>query len=197
MTAFELNKLAGAVLFAGIVAMVSWIVSELVYEGPEGHEAGVVAYQVPGADELEETVAAHEEEPEPAEAEAEAAAPVSLGALLAAADPANGEKVFKKCTTCHTAEAGGKVRGPGGGPNLWNVVGRPVASLSGFRYSEAMKAHGGSWTFEALFEFLADPKGVVNGTKMKFRGIRDLSDRADVLAHMRELSDSPVALPSE
>lgn len=192
MTAFELNKLAGAVLFAGIAAMVSWIVSDLVYEGPYGRKEGVVAYNVPGAEEGGKEAAASGEEA----AEAEKPA-VPLPTLLAAADPANGKKIFRKCLACHTAEAGGKLKGPGGGPNLWNVVGRPVASLNGFDYSDAMKAHGGNWTFEALFAFLADPKGVVKGTKMNFGGLQKPSDRADVLAYLRELSDSPVALPSE
>src|SRR3546814_14422988 len=75
------------------------------------------------------------------------ALPVDLGTLLAAADPARGESVGKVCASCHTFEQGGPNRT---GPNLWGIVGRPVASAPGFAYSDALAGHPGAWTYEQL-----------------------------------------------
>ena len=77
-----------------------------------------------------------------------------LGALLAMADPSKGEKSFKaKCSSCHTIEDGGA---NGTGPNLHDVVGRPIASHAGFSYSSAMQQHGvedGDWSYIHLNDF--------------------------------------------
>ncbi|MBW6417974.1 cytochrome c family protein [Celeribacter sp. PS-C1] len=108
---------------------------------------------------------------------------VSFEELLASADPAKGEKVFGKCKACH------KVDGSNGtGPHLDGVFGRDVAAVGDFAYSDAMVGHGGAWTAEALSEFLADPKGVVPGTKMSFAGLKKVEDRADIVAYLQSIS---------
>ncbi len=117
----------------------------------------------------------------------EAAAPAAdagpdFATLMASADPAAGEKVFGKCKACH------KIDGTNGtGPHLDGVVGRAVASVADFGYSDGMKAHGGNWDPEALNAFLDDPKGVVAGTKMSFAGLKKPEDRANIIAYLQTL----------
>ncbi|HQU66926.1 MAG TPA: cytochrome c family protein [Albidovulum sp.] len=102
--------------------------------------------------------------------------------VFAAADAAAGEKTFGKCKACH------KIDGSNGtGPHLDGVVGRAVASVEGFGYSDGMKAHGGDWTPEAMNTFLTNPKGVVAGTKMSFAGLPKVEDRANLIAYLASL----------
>ncbi len=129
------------------------------------------------------------------EGSGEAAAPEAIGPLLASADAAKGATVFKKCAACHTAENGGANKV---GPNLWNIVNRPVASHEGFSYSAAMKAHadgGKTWDYDSLDHFITKPKSFVSGTSMGFAGIGKIGERADLIAYLRSLSDSPAPLP--
>lgn len=109
-------------------------------------------------------------------------ATVDVAALLAAGDAAAGEKVFGKCKACHKVDGANAT-----GPHLNGVVGRPVASVADFSYSDGMKAHGGDWTPEALEAFLTNPKGVVPGTKMSFAGLAKVEDRANVIAYLQSL----------
>ncbi len=112
----------------------------------------------------------------------EAVVDVDVAGLVAAADVAKGETIFKKCAACH------KVDGSNGvGPHLNGVVDRPVGSVGDFSYSDAMKAHGGEWTPDTIFTFLANPKKVVPGTKMSFAGLAKADDRADVIAYLETL----------
>ena len=112
--------------------------------------------------------------------------------LLAAASPDQGEKVFKKCKSCHTVNRGGKNRV---GPNLWNVVGKAQASADGYKYSGVLQDLGGEWSYENLDAFLKSPKVYAKGTKMSFAGLKKAGDRAAVIAYLRSLSDSPKSLP--
>ena len=122
-----------------------------------------------------------------------AAAPEEpLPALLAKADPKKGEQYAKVCQTCHNLEKGA---GPKIGPPLWGVVGRPIASFPGFPYSDSLKSVGGDWTYEELNKMITNPKSVASGTKMTFPGEKDPQKRADILAYLRTLSDSPVPFP--
>ncbi len=129
---------------------------------------------------------------------ADAAVP-ALGAgagiapLLAKANVDNGKAIFGKCRSCHVAESG---KPSTVGPNLWGVANRPKGTLTSYvNYSEGMKSKGGNWTFDDLSTFLTNPKAFVAGTKMGFAGLPEASDRADVIAYLATLSDTPVPLP--
>lgn len=116
----------------------------------------------------------------------------TLADRLAAVTPQDGEKVFRRCRSCHTL---GRGAAPGVGPNLWGVVGRPVARQEGYDYSEALRELGGAWTPERLDEFLVDPHEQVRGTRMPFVGLDNPLDRAAVIVYLNTMSDAPVDLP--
>jgi len=100
-----------------------------------------------------------------------------------AADVEAGKTAFKKCALCHTIEAGkNKI-----GPSLFGIVGRKSATLDGFNYSEAMKKFDHTWDESTLDEYLADPRGIIPGTKMIFPGIKDKAERDDVIAYLETL----------
>lgn len=109
---------------------------------------------------------------------------------IAEADAAEGEKLFRQCRACHTIEEGEPNRI---GPNLYGVVGRPVASVEGFRYSNAMKNHGGEWTIARLDEFLQNPRAAIRGTNMAFAGLRKDEDRADLIAYLKTFGETDAA----
>lgn len=106
---------------------------------------------------------------------------------------ARGERVHAQCVSCHTFDAGGA---NGIGPNLHDAFGRVVASHGGFAYSDAMQAHGGSWDYLALNDFLTSPATNVRGTKMAFAGLRNEQDRVAMIAYLRSISPNNVALPA-
>lgn len=175
----EMNKVAGAVILAGLVAMLSGFTARKVVHPEELTEN---VYKVEGV------VAASASGEAPAAAVLE---PVS--ALLASADIAKGEAGAKACAACHSFDKGGPNKV---GPNLWNVVGGPHAHVEGFAYSTAMKGlHDKKWDYEALNAFLAKPSAAIKGTKMAFAGLKNVQDRANLIAWLRTKADSPVALP--
>ena len=131
------------------------------------------------------------------EAAPAAAAPETpIAQLLQKADAKVGETIFKKCQACHDGTQGGPNKV---GPNLWGVVGRPIASHAGFAYSSAIKdfSKGSSisWDYDHLNHFLAGPKKDIPGTAMGFAGLPKETDRANVIAFLRTLSDNPLPLP--
>jgi len=115
----------------------------------------------------------------------------SLDDRLAQANPAKGAPVFDACRGCHSIEEGGATLL---GPNLWDIINRPVASVDGFEYSDALKAFGGNWELERLDEFLADPAGAVPGTRMAVGGVTDGADRADLIAYLNQNSPNPLPI---
>jgi cytochrome c len=115
----------------------------------------------------------------------DATAPDAAAPAVADANAA-GAAQFKKCVACHTIDKGGPNRV---GPNLWGIVGRPVASHAGFAYSAAMKAKGGNWDDAALDAYLTSPMKAVPGGKMAFAGIADAADRAALIAYLKAQAD--------
>ncbi len=103
---------------------------------------------------------------------------------LSAGDIAKGEQIAKQCKICHTLNAGGK---DGLGPNLFGILGQPAGASEGYRYSSAMSASGIVWDDETFLDFTLNPKKVVAGTKMSFRGIKKATQRDDLLAYFRTL----------
>ena len=128
----------------------------------------------------------------PAPAVPAAAAAGDIGPRMAAANAAAGLTLRVRCQTCHTFDNGGANRV---GPNLWNVVGRDKGNVPGFMYSEAMKVAPGNWTYAELDAFLTAPAKHTPGTRMAFAGIAGATDRANLIAHLRSLSTSPLPLP--
>ncbi len=172
-----MNKIAGAVLASILFIKVLGIAGENLFEPQEQEK---VAFPVV-VQEATSSTGGGEEEKGP-----------SFEALLAAATPEEGAKVFRKCQSCHTAEKDGKNLT---GPWLYDVVGRKVATEAGYNYTDAMKEHGGEWTYERLNTYLTDPRAVVPGTKMSFAGLPKVKDRADVIAYLRAHTENPPPLP--
>jgi len=114
-------------------------------------------------------------------------------ALLATADPKQGETDAALCKVCHKFEKGG---GALVGPDLYGVVGRKIASVEGFNYTPALKAHEGEWTYELLDTWLKNPQAFAAGTAMAFPGVPDDKKRAAIIAFLRVNSDSPAPLPA-
>ena len=167
------NTINGWILFAGIVVLGGSIVSGEVFKAERPEKMG---YPIEGV---------------VAEEGAEAAKPIEF--YLASADPAKGEQVFKKCTACHNADKGGA---NALGPNLWGVIGEPVGKGHGFPFSDALASKGGTWDWNALSEWLANPKKFAPGTKMTFAGLSNPEDRANVIAFLNAHSDAPKPMPA-
>ena len=181
MDSFELNKIAGAILATMLVALGLNIFSGIIFAPRPAGDAG---YPLP----------VPQEEAAAQGAAAPAAQTEPLPVLLASADVAKGQAAVRKCASCHSFDKGGPNRV---GPNLHEVVGRAKASRPDFNYSAALKSKGGEWTFEDINAFIQNPKGYANGTTMAFAGIGAASERADILAYLRSLSDSPKPLPTQ
>ncbi len=168
-----------AILIAGIAFFVSgWLGDVLVRPERLAHPAIKIAIPVAQA---------------PSGGPAPRALP-PLAPLLASGDEAAGAAYAKNaCAACHTFNDGGK---SGIGPNLYGVVGGPIDHMQGFDYSNALKAKHGTWTFDALNEWLYRPSGFAAGTRMTFAGINDAKRRANVILYLRSLSAHPEPLPS-
>jgi len=169
------NTIAGWVLFSGVVGLGLSIASGMYFHGDKPQRPETLGYPIAGA--VEE---GGEEGPTIAEA-------------LATADPAAGEKVFAKCSSCHSIAQGGA---NGIGPNLWAIMGQPIGKhAAGFAYSDALAGHGGQWDFEAMDHWLASPKAFAPGTKMSFAGLSNIQDRANLIAYLNA-NGSNLPLPA-
>lgn len=176
MDSFEWNKVFGAFLAVAFVALGLTFLSDGLYHADTPKVAG---YQIEGG--AVETVAAAAPTAEP------------VMPMLAKMSPEDGAGVAKKCVACHNFEKGSvnKV-----GPQLWDIVNRPIAGVEGFGYSGALKEYGDGkqWTFEELNGFLWKPKAHVKGTSMGFAGIKKVEERAELIAYLRTLSDNPAPM---
>ena len=173
-----INKIVGSVILAGLIAMAAGFIATLTYH-PKMLDKP--AYAIGG----NAPVAT-------ATATAGPAGPEAIAGLLASADAAAGQKLFKKCAACHGVKKGGKNKV---GPNLWNIVGGPRGTRGGFKYSGTLKKMGGNWSIADLNVFLYKPKMLVKKTKMKFAGFKKAADRANVIKFLHGKADSPIPLP--
>lgn len=159
------NTIAGWTLFAGVVALGLSSVSSHYFGANKPHRPEKLGYVIEGV-----------------EAEGEGAADVPIATLLASADPAKGEAVFAKCTSCHTINTGGA---NGIGPNLHASLGKAIGQgAGGFAFSDALKTKGGNWTFEMMNDWLKSPKAFAPGTKMTFAGLSKPEDRANLITYL-------------
>ena len=180
MDSFEFNKIAGAVLGTLLFIMGLGIVSDAIFKGGVPKQS---AYALPAA-----------EEASAGGATAAAANAVPLAELLAKADAKKGETLFKPCSACHAADKGGANKV---GPALYGIVNRAIGGVAGFAYSDSLKSKGGSWSYDNLDHFIANPKGFASGTKMAYGGEKDAAKRADIIAYLRAQADAPAPMPGK
>ena len=176
MSSLEFNKMAMAVLIAAIVMMIGYFFGEAMVRPTMLAEN---AYFIDTGEEAVEEVEV-----------VEVVAPIAERLLVA--DASGGEGLARACVACHSFDNGGANKI---GPNLWDIVDRPMAAVEGFSYSSSLSERGGVWSYEELEGFLLAPREWVPGTTMSYSGMRKPEDRADLIAWLRSLSDSPAALP--
>jgi len=162
MNTMEITKFVGAICGSLLVFLLIATASASIFDTRQEFAAFII-----------ET-----DEPE-AEDDAPAEEAVDVATLVAAADAAEGEGVFRKCAACHKLDGSNAV-----GPHLDGVVGRDKSAVPDFNYSGALAEVGGAWTVENLYAFLEDPKGYAPGTSMAFAGLAKSEERADVIAYL-------------
>jgi len=181
MNSFEINKILGALLGTLLVLVAVHIASGAIFEPQMPAKPGYVI-------EVKSEEAA-------GGAAAKAPAETPIATLLASGSADRGANVAKQCEACHNFKegAGAKI-----GPDLYNVVDRPIASSPGFNYSAALKGKaGGKWDFDTLNKWLTKPSAFAPGTEMTFAGISNEKQRADLIDYLDTLSPNPVPLPKD
>lgn len=176
---FEANKIAGAILAAMILAMVSGMIADILVH-PTPLEKPV--YKVAGVPVAETSSSS---------APAAPAGPQPIAPLMASANIKAGEAKTQICKACHTFDKGQPNRI---GPNLYGIVGFPIAEdRNGFDFSSALKkaGKGKTWTLDNLNHWLWNPEKFASGTKMTFTGLPRARDRANVIAYLNSLSAKP------
>lgn len=174
-----MNKIAAAVLLAGIIAMLSGLGSEALYHGglEHGHGEAKRGYTIAGAESAGEGASAS--------APAEEEKPVDIAPFMAKADAEAGKAIVKRCTSCHSFDKGGK---NGVGPNQWGLVGSHFGHKEDYTYSAALAGmKDKKWDAQTLSDFLANPKKVAPGNKMAFAGIKKPEERASLIAYLSTL----------
>mgnify|MGYP006089414459 CR=1 FL=1 len=179
MDSFELNKIIAAILMVALLVIGLGKITDSVFHVKKPENPG---YKV----EVENQSTTSTSEVAAAEIK------IDMGALMAQGDAESGKKIFKKCAACHSINKGG---GNKIGPALYNVVGRKVGGVEGYKYSKALASYGKEWTFEELNGFLKKPASYLRGTKMSYAGLRKEIDRASIIKYLNQSGDSPKPLP--
>ena len=175
MNSFEINKIFAAILITVLIVVGISKISNMIFDK---EQSDVVAYKV--------------EAPEDSAVKVKSERSLDLSSFFAAADLAHGEKVFKKCAACHSITQKGKNKI---GPKLWNVMFRPVASVTDYKYSKALSNYQKDWSWEEMNGFLLKPSKWIKGNKMGFAGLKSDKDRASVILYLNQNSDNPKPLP--
>jgi cytochrome c len=165
----QLVNISASLFFAFIIVVLVAIVANIFYRTKISHKRG---FFIEFTDNGKPIIKEPEKIPD-------------LNELLASADFSRGEKIFKKCSSCHNINQG---EGAKVGPNLYGVIARKKASALGFAYSEALIAKGGVWSKEEINQFITKPKNYIAGTKMAFAGLKKPQDRADVILYLEKKS---------
>ncbi|MDC3347893.1 cytochrome c family protein [Paracoccaceae bacterium] len=168
----ELNKLVAGICATLLVFLGLNFFAELIYDPHHGDDHALAF-----ALEIEDSGDAGAEEE------------IDFGALLASADLAKGEKIFKKCKACHAVEEGMHKTGP----SLWGVVGQGVAAAAGFTSYSGKLPASETWSADNLSAFLEAPKKWAPGTSMGFAGLKKPEDRAAIIAYLNEADGTPIA----
>ena len=179
MDSFEINKIIAAILMVALLVIGIGKFSDVIFH--------VEKPKIPGyAVDVKQVITASTTTKSTIEEK------IDIAVIMAMGDIASGEKIFKKCATCHSIAKGGKNKI---GPALYNVVGRKVGEVTDYKYSKALLAYDKEWDFEELNGFLKKPSKYIKGTKMSYAGLRKEKDRASIIKYLNQNSDSPVPLP--
>ena len=181
MDSFELNKIIASILLVALLIIGISKISNIIFKVDKLDSS---AYKVELPDDGTKQLSK--------ENAVKTVEKVDISALMALGDITHGEKVFKKCSACHSIEAGG---GNKIGPALYNVVGRKIAAVEDYKYSKALIEYKKNWSFEELNGFLIKPQKWIKGTKMAYAGLRKEKDRASIILYLNKYSDNPLPLP--
>ena len=175
MSWLEINKIIASIIIALILfAIIGFISNLLVKNNSDTIQETAYVIEIPESTTSTNTQKENENlNVEPVEN------------LLINASIENGEKIFKKCSTCHSYSKDGKSKV---GPNLWNIINAPKGKVAGFSYSSALIEFGGTWSYEELNKFLLKPKEYIKGTKMIYKGLKKETDRADLISYLKSLN---------
>ncbi|MBC6437466.1 MAG: cytochrome c family protein [Rhodobacteraceae bacterium] len=167
-----LTKTGGAVFGALLIFLLGGWAAESLYHAHEHYDKNHVAGYI--IDTGESGIMATEE-----------VAEIAFADVYAMADASAGERLWRQCSACHSDQAGVN----GVGPSLHGVVGRAKHMAEGFNYSDGLLATTGDWTPENLSAFIESPRDYAPGTAMAYNGMRDIEDRANLIAYLDTLDE--------
>jgi cytochrome c len=176
MDTMTITKAGGSICAALLVFLLGAWAAEGLYHVGDDHYAGeerVMGYRI--------EVASAED----AAADAEPVEEVPFDEVYASASADAGERLWRQCAACHQLEAGANATGP----YLYGIVDRPKHAVEGYDYSEALLGQDGAWTPENISAFLLNPREYAPGTKMAYRGMEDVEDRANLIAYLATYAD--------
>ena len=181
MDSFEINKIVASILLIALLFIGIGKISDIVFHIDKPEVAGYKVELPEGGNgtQISQTKTETVEE-------------INIAALLALGSVEHGASVFKKCSACHVVEKGGPNKI---GPALYGVLGRKVAAIDDYKYSQALTGYDKEWTFEEMNGYLKKPQAWIKGTKMSFAGLRKEKDRASVILFLNQYSDNPLPLP--
>lgn len=177
MDSFEINKIIAAILVTVLIVWGINTFSDIIFTVKK---PSIEGYKVEVLTENATTTKSNSEND------------IDISSLLALGNLDHGAKVFKKCAACHSIKQDGKNKI---GPKLWNVLFRPVGSVSDYKYSKSLSDYEKEWNWNEMNGFLIKPASWIKGNKMGFAGLKDDKDRASVILYLNKNSDNPQTLP--